>query len=123
MVRVAIDGMGGDRAPRVVIEGIARIVLRYPKTVFIIFGHAKKIESLLKLKRFKKLRASIEIVHTDEAIAMHESPATAIRRGGKSSMALALKAVKAGKADCMVSAGNTGALMGMAKIYIKTVEG
>ncbi len=123
MVTVAVDGMGGDRSPRVVIEGMARVAVRYPRVDFLVFGDEKKILMFLNHKRFSVLKKRTQIIHTNESIKMNESPAVAVRRGGKSSMALAIKAVKTGEAHCVISAGNTGALMGMSKIFIKTVEG
>jgi glycerol-3-phosphate acyltransferase PlsX len=64
-----------------------------------------------------------EIVHTDVVVTPHDKPSVALRRGGQSSMRLAIDAVKEGTADCMVSAGNTGALMAMAKIVFRTLPG
>ena len=123
MIRVAIDGMGGDNSPFMVIQGIARAAERYPDAQFIVFGDRSKISPLLQQKEIKSVLNRIELIHTEKTIAMDESPVAAIRYGQDSSMGLALQALQKQQVDCVVSAGNTGALMGMAKIMIKLVKG
>jgi glycerol-3-phosphate acyltransferase PlsX len=120
-VTLAIDAMGGDNAPRVVIAGLNRVLHRFPGTRFLLFGDERRIRPLLR--RFRRLRSAMEIRHTDKVIGGGERVATALRAGRQSSMRKAIDAVAAGEADGVVSAGNTGALMAMAKIVLKTLPG
>jgi glycerol-3-phosphate acyltransferase PlsX len=120
-VRIALDAMGGDHGPSVVVPG-ARIALdRHPDCEFILFGDRSGIEPLLT--RHPEL-SGCRLVHTDVAVRMDDKPSQALRNGRwKSSMWLAIDAVKRGEADVAISAGNTGALMAMAKFHLKTVPG
>jgi glycerol-3-phosphate acyltransferase PlsX len=121
-VRIALDAMGGDHGPSVVIPGAALAQARHPDTEFIFFGTAPEIEAALAAH--PKLKASSRVVHTDVAVKMDDKPSQALRQGRwKSSMWLAIDAVKKGEADVAVSAGNTGALMAMAKIHLRTMAG
>lgn len=118
---IALDAMGGDKAPESVIQG-ARLVLKAnPEVSFIFFGREPVIAPLIA--RHRSLAAVSQIVHTDSVIAMDEKPSIALRSGRKSSMRLALDAVSSGQACAMVSAGNTGALMATAKFALKTLPG
>src|SRR5919112_356691 len=119
-VRLSLDAMGGDHGPSVVIPGAALALERHPDLRFLVFGQQSLIEPLLAQNA--KLQAATEIRHTDLSIAMDEKPSVAIRMGrGKSSMWRSVQAVRDGEADACVSAGNTGALMAMAKICLKTM--
>jgi glycerol-3-phosphate acyltransferase PlsX len=119
-VRISLDAMGGDHGPSVVIPGAALALERHPNVRFLMFGNEKVIEPLLE--SHPTLRAATEIRHTEIAVAMDEKPSQAIRSGrGKSSMWRAIQAVRDGESDAVVSAGNTGALMAMAKICLKTM--
>jgi glycerol-3-phosphate acyltransferase PlsX len=119
-VRIALDAMGGDFGPEVVIPGAALALERRPDTTFILFGKQERVRPLLDAH--PKLAAVSTLKHTDVAVAMDEKPTQALRTGRRtSSMWMALEAVKAGQADCAVSAGNTGALMAMAKICLRTM--
>jgi glycerol-3-phosphate acyltransferase PlsX len=119
-VRIALDAMGGDFGPEVVIPGAALALERRPDTSFIFFGKQPVVGPLLDVH--PKLAAQSTIQHTEVAIAMGEKPTQALRSGRRtSSMWMALEAVKSGEADCAVSAGNTGALMAMAKICLRTM--
>jgi glycerol-3-phosphate acyltransferase PlsX len=121
-VRIALDAMGGDHGPAVVIPGAALAHARHPDTEFVFFGTAPAIEAALALH--PQLKAASRVVHTDVAVKMHDKPSQALRQGRwKSSMWLAIDAVKKGEADVAVSAGNTGALMAMAKIHLRTMAG
>lgn len=118
---IALDAMGGDRAPDVVLRGADVALERFPEVQFRIFGpEAQMREQLAKLPR---LRQRVELVHTDIAITGEMKPAVALRSGRGSSMRLAIDAVAQGQAAAMVSAGNTGALMAMAKIALRTMPG
>lgn len=121
LVRIAIDAMGGDHGPSVVVPGAALALRQWPATEFLMCGD----ESLLKplLAREPDLASVTEIVHTTVAIRMDDKPSQALRGSGRrtSSMWLAIEAVKSGRADVAVSAGNTGALMAMSKICLRTM--
>jgi glycerol-3-phosphate acyltransferase PlsX len=119
-VRIALDAMGGDVGPEVVIPGAALALERRPDTNFIFFGKQAVVRPLLDAH--PKLAAASTLQHTEIAISMDEKPTQALRSGRRtSSMWMALEAVKIGQADCAVSAGNTGALMAMAKICLRTM--
>lgn len=121
-VRIALDAMGGDYGPAVIIPGAELSAIRHPDTEFILFGDAALIEPVLA--RHPRLQAASRVVHTDVAVKMDDKPSQALRRGRwKSSMWLALDAVRKGDADVAVSAGNTGALMAMAKFSLRMMAG
>ena len=120
-VTIALDAMGGDDAPEVVIRGANLAARRRPEVVFVAFGDGARIEALAN--RYPALKDRISIHHTDTAIAGDAKPATALRRGRDSSMRLAIDAVAGGTVDAVVSAGNTGALMAMAKVVLRTLDG
>ena len=121
-VRIALDAMGGDVGPAVVVPGAEIALARHPDTEFIFFGNEALVAPLIEPRA--RLKAASRIVHTDVAVKMDEKPSQALRHGRwKSSMWLALDAVKKGDADAAVSAGNTGALMAMAKFNLHMMEG
>ena len=120
-ITIALDAMGGDRAPDIVINGAALAGKRYPEATFLIFGDQSKIGPLLD--EHPKLQAVSNVVHTEEFVSGDDKPSIAIRQGRKSSMQLAINAVKDGEAQCVVSAGNTGALMAMSKLTLRTLPG
>jgi glycerol-3-phosphate acyltransferase PlsX len=121
MLTVALDAMGGDHAPDMVIAGADLARVRYPQVRYIFFGDEARIAPLLEER--KALSALSVIRHTDSLIGNDMKPSIALRSGRQSSMRLAIDAVAAGGADCVVSAGNTGALMAMAKVVLKTLPG
>ncbi len=116
---IALDCMGGDRAPQIVVEGADLVASTHSKISFLLFGDSKKITPILQNCRHLKDRYTI--FHTDDFVSADEKPAVALRKGTKSSMRLAINAVKDGEADVVVSAGNTGALMAMAKIALRAL--
>lgn len=118
---IALDGMGGDRAPEMVVAGAAMARERHPQVDFLIFGDSERITPLLD--KNPALRAVTVVCHTADAIGNEVKPAIALRSGRNSSMRLAIDAVRDGRACCVVSAGNTGALMAMAKFVLKTLPG
>ena len=120
-VTIALDAMGGDHAPKIVIEGAAIAHKRYSGIHFLFFGNENEIKPLLE--NHKDLVKNAEIHHTSEFIPNDMKPAQALRNGRQSSMRLAINAVNDGQAQAVVSAGNTGALMGMAKFVLKTLPG
>ena len=118
---VALDAMGGDQAPAMVIKGAAVALERTPQLEFLLFGVEGRIRPILET--LPQLARHCQIRHTDEFITGDAKPSVALRSGRNSSMRLMLDAVAAGEADCAVSAGNTGALMAMAKFALKTLPG
>jgi glycerol-3-phosphate acyltransferase PlsX len=121
-VRIALDAMGGDVGASVVIPGAAASLKRHPDAEFVLVGDRAKIDP--ELAKYPALKAASRVVHTDVAVSNHDKPSQALRRGRKtSSMWLAIEAVKRGEADVAVSAGNTGALMAMARFCLRTVPG
>jgi glycerol-3-phosphate acyltransferase PlsX len=121
-VRIALDAMGGDHGASVVVPGAALALTRHPDSEFLLYGDRAKIEPLLAAH--PRLQAAARLVHTEVAVRMDDKPSQALRNGRwKSSMWLAIDAVKRGEADVAISAGNTGALMAMAKFNLKTMPG
>src|SRR6201993_5286910 len=121
-VRIALDAMGGDVGASVVVPGAANSLSRHPDSEFLLVGKRELIEP--ELERYPKLKAVSRVIHPDVAVSMEDKPSQALRRGRKtSSMWLAIDAVKKGEADVAISAGNTGALMAMARFHLRTLAG
>ena len=121
-VRIALDAMGGDVGASVVIPGAAISLSRHPDTEFLLFGDRASIDA--QLARHPAMKAASRVFHTDVTVSMDDKPSQALRRGRKtSSMWLAIDAVKKGEADVAVSAGNTGALMAMARFCLRMLPG
>jgi phosphate acyltransferase len=121
-VRIALDAMGGDHGPSVVVAGAELALARHPQNEFLFFGNTSLLAPLLAAR--PALQAASRLVHTDIAVRMEDKPSKALRQGRwKSSMWLAIEAVKKRQADVVVSAGNTGALMAMSKFELKTLAG
>ncbi|MEJ1994274.1 MAG: phosphate acyltransferase PlsX [Limibacillus sp.] len=118
---IALDAMGGDAAPEMVLRGAQLARKRFPEVRFLVFGRESEVQPLIE--RFEGLSEICELVHTDDVVASEEKPSVALRSGRNSSMRLAINSVKEGRAQAVVSAGNTGALMGMAKFVLKTLPG
>ena len=119
-VRIALDAMGGDHGPEVVIPGAALALVRHPDASFVI--HGDQARCLPLLDAHAALKAVTTFTHTDVAVRMDDKPSQALRQGRwKSSMWRAIEAVKKGDADVCVSAGNTGALMAMSKFCLRTM--
>lgn len=121
-VRIALDAMGGDEGPSVAIPGAALSLVRHPDIEFLLFGDERAIAPYLAAH--PALAQKSRVIHCEVAISMDAKPSQALRQGrGKSSMWLALDAVKRGEADATVSAGNTGALMVMAMFCLQKLPG
>jgi phosphate acyltransferase len=121
-VRIALDAMGGDIGASVVVPGAAISLSRHPDAEFLLFGDRALIEP--QLAKHPAMKAASRVIHTDVAVSMHDKPSQALRRGRKtSSMWLAIDAVKKGEADVAISAGNTGALMAMARFCLRMMDG
>ena len=108
------------RQPYIIVDGAAQTKIRHPYVKFSFFGNKIK---LLPLINSSELLKESEIVHTEEFVDANEKPSIAVRKGRNSSMGMAIQSVKSGKADAIVSAGNTGALMAMAKLFLRPIEG
>ena len=119
--RIAIDAMGGDEGVRVMIAGVALARHRHEGLRFTLFGDEARIK--VALESHPNLRAASEVVHTDQVVEATDKPSAALRKSKNSSMGLAIQAVKSGEAGAAVSAGNTGALMSMAKVALRTMPG
>jgi glycerol-3-phosphate acyltransferase PlsX len=121
-VRIALDAMGGDHGASVVLPAAEIALMRHPDIEFTLVGDTQIIKPLLAAH--PKLKANAKLIHSDVAIKMDEKPSQALRYGrGKSSMWKAIDAVKRQEADVVVSAGNTGALMAMARFNLKMLAG
>ena len=118
---ISLDAMGGDEGPAVVVPGAAIALDRHPGVSFLLFGDQARISP--HLEQHPPLAERSRIVHTDSVVGMQDKPSQALRRGRSSSMWLALDAVRKAEADFMVSAGNTGALMAMARLVLTTMPG
>ncbi|HYN00601.1 MAG TPA: phosphate acyltransferase PlsX [Aestuariivirgaceae bacterium] len=121
-IRIALDAMGGDNGPSVIVDGALLSLSRHRDVEFVMFGHNAIVEPLIAVH--PRLQAATRLIHTEVAVKMSDKPSQALRYGRwKSSMWLAVDAVKRGEADVAVSAGNTGALMAMAKFNLRMMSG
>lgn len=118
---IAVDAMGGDNAPDSVIAGLKSAEKKHSDVRFLIFGDESKVRSYLD--RYKLDAGRYEFVHTPDYVASDEKPSTAVRNGRNSSLWLAIDAVKKGRANAVVSSGNTGALMAFSKLILGTMPG
>ncbi|PKP65721.1 MAG: phosphate acyltransferase [Alphaproteobacteria bacterium HGW-Alphaproteobacteria-7] len=119
--RIAVDAMGGDEGVRVMVEGAALARRKHEGFNFLLVGDGKRIEAALA--NHPNMRGASEILHCEDVVGGDELPSRAIRRAKTTSMGLAVNAVKTGDAGAAVSAGNTGALMAMSKIALRTMPG
>jgi glycerol-3-phosphate acyltransferase PlsX len=119
--RIAVDAMGGDVGPEVMLAGAARAFGRRQDLSFMLFGDEPALRA--ELAKHESLRPVCDIVHADDVITAEDKPSQAIRRAKTTSMGLAIAAVKAGDAQAAVSGGNTGALMAMSKLALRTMPG
>ncbi|MEY4160033.1 MAG: hypothetical protein RLZZ136_654 [Pseudomonadota bacterium] len=119
--RIAIDAMGGDEGVRVMVEGAAIASRSHDRFKFLLVGD----ETLIKaaLINYPDLLAASEVLHAPEVISGDEKPSQALRRAKNTSMGMAVNAVKVGDAGAAVSAGNTGALMAISKLALRTMPG
>ena len=120
-ITIAIDAMGGDQAPDMVLKGADMALQRHPDLNFLMFGQEDAIRPLLA--KLPKLAQAVSLQHTSEVVLGDAKPSLALRAGRQSSMRMAIDAVADGRADGIVSAGNTGALMAMSKFVLKTLPG
>lgn len=117
-MRIAIDAMGGDHAPEVVVKGAMQAAKEWNDIHIILVGDQQRITPYLT-----ETISNIEIYHTDDVITSDDEPVKAVRRKKNASMVVAGQMVKDQKADAMISAGNTGALMATGLLIIGRVPG
>ena len=118
---IAIDAMSGDAGPSVVVAGAEMARVRHPEARFIFCGEKAELESLLA--QHGDLQSVSEIEHAPGIVAMDEKPARALKNRSDTSMWAAINCVSDGRAQSVVSAGNTGALMAMSVVRLKTIPG
>lgn len=116
---ISIDAMGGDNSPRVVIEGLAIAAKKNPDTKFLLFGDEAKVLPILN--EYPSLKKVCTVHHAPEMVHNEDKP-TAVIRNRNTSMYMAIDAVRRGEASGIVSAGNTGALMAISKMVLKTIQ-
>ncbi|HSH74256.1 MAG TPA: phosphate acyltransferase PlsX [Longimicrobiales bacterium] len=123
MSRLAVDAMGGDFAPRAIVEGIGEALDRgYPDLKVFVVGQREKVEA--ELTRIGKLGdPRVEVVEAPEVIGMEESPASGVRSKRRSSINVAVDLVKSGEAQAVISAGNTGAAVASTVLKLRTLPG
>jgi glycerol-3-phosphate acyltransferase PlsX len=119
-ITLAVDAMGGDGAPDIVVKGVALALQSHLDVNVILYGDSARLIPLLTAEGI--VAPQVTIQHTIEAIPGDMKPSAALRNRS-SSMRLAIEAVAEGKADAVISAGNTGAYMALAKIILKTLPG
>lgn len=120
-VVIAVDAMGGDHAPDSVIAGVKSAEKQYSDVHFLIFGDEEKVKPYIE--KYGLSADRFDFVHTPDYVASNEKPSVAVRQGRKSSLWLAIDAVKQGQANAVVSSGNTGALMAFSKLILGTMPG
>lgn len=120
MIKIALDAMGGDRAPRVVVEGAAW-ASREMDVHVVLVGNERKIKKFLKKTVYKEEKISIK--NAKEVIEMSDPAAVSVRRKKDSSITVGINLIKDGKADAFVSAGNTGAVVCAAALKLRTLPG
>ena len=120
-VNIAVDAMGGENSPKKIIEGINISLKNNKDNFFILFGNEESIKKEVKKNKIPEL--NYEIINTKDVILDKESPFTAAKKGKESSMWKAIESLKNKKADICLSAGNTGALLVISRLLLKTIEG
>lgn len=119
--RIAVDAMGGDEGLAVMLAGVARARRQFESMEFLLVGEETAIRA--GLAKHPNLSRHAEIVHAPEIVTASEKPSVALRRAKTTSMGIAIDMVKQGRAGAAVSSGNTGALMAMAKVALRTLPG
>ncbi len=119
LIKIAVDAMGGDGSPKKIIDGIIHNHRSNKEIFFKIFGNKFEIEKCIQGKINKNF---FEIIHTDKTVKSTDSPLEAAKRGKETSMWLSIESVKKKESDIVISAGNTGALLVIAKLNLKMIE-
>ncbi len=119
LIKIAVDAMGGDNSPKKVIDGIIHNHQKNKENFYKIFGDKNEISKHLD----NRINQSFyEIIHTNDVVKSTDSPLEAAKRGKKTSMWLSIESVKNKETDIVISAGNTGALLVIAKLNLKMLE-
>jgi phosphate acyltransferase len=116
-VKIAVDAMGGDNAPKEIIEGVYKALSEFSDLEIELYGHEEKMQPYLRAQD------RLSVVHCEEVIEAEDDPVRAVRRKKNASMVQMAQAVKDGRADACVSAGNTGALMAAGLFVVGRIEG
>ena len=119
LITIAVDAMGGDSSPKKIIDGIAHHFDKNRNSFYQIFGDKNQINKFIPRSLSNDC---YEIIHTNEVVKGDDTPLGAAKRGKNTSMWLAVESVKVKKADIVISAGNTGALLVIAKLNLKMIE-
>tara|TARA_A100001011_G_scaffold350775_1_gene390315 strand:+ start:220 stop:1221 length:1002 start_codon:yes stop_codon:yes gene_type:complete len=119
LIKIAVDAMGGDNSPKKIIDGVIYNHKNNKENFFKIFGDKNKIISLIKDEIDNQY---YEIIHTENFVLSADSPLEAAKKGKDTSMWLAIESVKKKEADIVISAGNTGALLVIAKLNLKMIQ-
>lgn len=118
-MRIAIDAMGGDHAPGLIVQGALEAAAEYPDTELLLVGNTSVVEPLLNGQK----PANVRLCHAEDVIGADDEPVKAVRRKKSASMVVAGQLVKDREADAMLSAGNTGALMATGLLVVGRMEG
>jgi glycerol-3-phosphate acyltransferase PlsX len=118
---IALDGMGGDKAPDMVVRGADIARQRHPEASFLLFGDAPRLAALVDKTRW--LKQDCEIIAAPDVVTNDDKPTAALRKRKTSSMGMAIEAVADGRAACVVSAGNTGALLATSTVGLRILPG
>lgn len=121
-MKIAVDGMGGDNAPDIVVEGVADAIKMYPGINIILVGQEDKLIPLMKKFKIHN-HPQLELVHADEVVHMDDPSTTAIRSKKNSSITVCATLVSKGAADAVVSAGHTGAAVAATKVKMRMLPG
>ena len=121
-MKIILDAMGGDNAPKAPVLGAIEAVKLYGADIVLV-GRGEEILEVLKENGMETLPEGIEIAHADDVVDMHDDPATVLHKRKNSSMVIGLKMLADGKGDAFVSAGSTGALLTGATLIVKRVRG
>ena len=119
LIKIAVDAMGGDGSPKKIIDGIIHNHKFSKENFFKIFGDKEIIEKIIQKNLDKNF---YEIIHTNDIVKSTDSPLEAAKRGKNTSMWLSIESVKKKESDIVISAGNTGALLVIAKLNLKMIE-
>ncbi len=119
LIKIAVDAMGGDNSPKKVLDGIVHNHNLHKDNYYKIFGNKNEILKYIEKKIDEKY---YDIIHTENFVKSTDSPLEAAKRGKDSSMWLSIESVKKKESDIVISAGNTGALLVIAKLNLKMIE-
>ena len=119
MKTIAIDAMGGENAPKAIVDAVLKAKPKLKDTKFVLFGDEEKINKIIPTEQ----KDRIDVIATSEVIVDSDEPVKAIRRKRDSSMVVAANYVKSGKADALFSLGNTGALLACGIFIIGRIKG